>query len=92
MGTPVALAKDVRTFTCTCGARLFFENTRCLACDAALGFRPDELRLVTIPDAASPGTDQTLRRCAKYVENGVCNWLVTSSSPDALCVACRLIT
>jgi hypothetical protein len=90
IGTPVAFASAVRTFTCACGARLFFENTRCLACNAELGFRPDKLLLVPISDAASSATDQPFRRCANYVENGVCNWLVASDSADTLCVACRL--
>jgi len=80
----------VRTFTCRCGARLFFENTRCLACQSALGFRPDKLLLIPIPDGTSAASDQELRRCANYVDNGVCNWLVPSGSPGSLCDACRL--
>ena len=86
----------MRTFTCACGARLFFENTRCLACNSALGFRPDKLLMVGIrdPEAAATETivadDSGFRPCANYVDNGVCNWLVPARSPDALCIACRL--
>ncbi len=75
----------MRTFICACGARVFFENTECLACHSALGFRPDKLLLVAIPD---PGNE--LRPCSNYVENGVCNWLIASDSPHSLCLACRL--
>ncbi len=75
----------MRTFTCACGARIFFENTHCLACKAALGFRPDKLLLVALPDAANG-----FRPCANYVENGVCNWLVPIDAPHTLCLACRL--
>ncbi len=80
----------MRTFTCSCGARLFFENTRCLACNSALGFRPDKLLLVTIPDAASSHEGNAFRLCTNYAENGVCNWLVPGDSPHTLCAACRL--
>jgi len=96
MGTRVALPERVRTFTCACGARLFFENTRCLACNSALGFRPDKLLLVGIRDPATGAAettvadDESFRPCANYVDSGVCNWLVPAASPDALCIACRL--
>lgn len=90
LGTRVATPSAVRTFTCSCGARLFFENTRCLSCNSALGFRSDKLLLVPIPDATSSIAETAFRPCANYVENGVCNWLVPSDSPDTLCAACRL--
>jgi hypothetical protein len=61
-----------------------------LACQSALGFRPDKLLLIPIPDGTSAASDQELRRCANYVDNGVCNWLVPSGSPGSLCDACRL--
>jgi hypothetical protein len=28
----------MRTFRCACGARVFFDNSRCLACGRELGF------------------------------------------------------
>ena len=84
----------MRTFVCGCGARIFFENTRCLTCNSALGFRPDTLTLVAF-EATVPGTGEEpprggFRPCANYVENGVCNWLVPNDSPETLCAACRL--
>jgi hypothetical protein len=81
----------MRTFTCACTARLFFDNTRCLNCHRALGFRPDTLELVAIAEpGASPPDDAPFRRCENYVENGICNWLVPSDSPEPRCAACRL--
>jgi hypothetical protein len=84
---------EVRTFICGCGARIFFENTRCLTCNSALGFRPDKLVMVALeqePGAGGEPPRNGLRPCANYVENGVCNWLVPNDSPQTLCVACRL--
>lgn len=85
----------MRSFNCTCGARVFFENTRCLACNSGLGFSPDELDLIALPDSASGAPalgceSATFRPCANYLENGVCNWLIPNASPHTLCVACRL--
>jgi hypothetical protein len=90
LGTQVAKRGGVRTFTCACGARLFFENTRCLSCNSRLGFRPDTLLLVPVPDPASTTAGHAFRPCANYVENGVCNWLLPNDSPHRLCAACRL--
>lgn len=81
----------MRAFTCACSARLFFDNTRCLSCSRALGFRSDTLELMTIAEPGAPAaTDAPFRRCANYVENGICNWLVPHDSPEPLCAACRL--
>lgn len=82
----------MRTFNCACGARLFFDNTRCLTCQRALGFRPDSLEIIAIqePSLAAPSEPAPFRPCENYVENGVCNWLVPSDSDERLCAACRL--
>lgn len=81
----------MRTFTCVCGARLFFDNTRCLSCSRLLGFRSDTLELTTIAEpGATPADDGPFRRCANYLENGICNWLVPGDSAETLCAACRL--
>ena len=92
----------MKTFRCLCGNRIFFENTRCLQCGRELGFLPDPLVLVALeprePDrfATSHGD---YRKCANYVEQGVCNWMVpippptgTSSAavPSPFCQACQL--
>ncbi|HSO83525.1 MAG TPA: zinc-ribbon domain-containing protein [Thiocapsa sp.] len=42
----------MKTFVCrSCGQPVFFENTRCTRCGAALGFLPDQMRLSALVDA-----------------------------------------
>lgn len=65
---------------------MLFGDTRCSTCSVPLGFRPDTLTLIALPDA---GTGP-FRRCANYSETGVCNWLAPRESADSLCIACRL--
>jgi hypothetical protein len=83
----------MRTFRCTCGARIFFENTRCLACRRELGFLPDVLSLEAL-EARGSGSFSTprgdYRKCSNYVDEGVCNWMVPASASEALCQACQL--
>jgi hypothetical protein len=69
----------VRAFTCdNCQQLVFFENSVCLRCGAALGFDPTLRSLVLAGDA---------RRCANSAV-ATCNWLVSDSRP--LCRSCRL--
>ena len=83
----------MRTFECTCGARTFFDNTRCLTCQRELGFLSDQLLLTSLEPAAD-GTFNTpygnYRKCENYAEYGVCNWLVPAAETTQLCQACRL--
>ena len=70
----------MRAFICTsCSQLVFFHNTACLRCGAALGFDPALLDVVVV--------DGPSRRCANQQLAG-CNWLV--DRPGALCVSCRL--
>jgi hypothetical protein len=81
----------MRTFRCACGARTFFDNTRCLTCGRELGFLADALALEPLdPEdddlwATSRGE---FRKCANYVDQGVCNWMVESGSQNTFCRAC----
>jgi hypothetical protein len=44
-----------RSYKCRCGAQLFFRNTKCLNCDAQLGYLPDDGRLVALdPPGRAP--------------------------------------
>ncbi len=71
----------MRTFACqNCAQLVFFENTTCLHCGAALGFDWKERELLTLGEDA-------LLRCANVGVVG-CNWLVTGQ--DELCFSCRL--
>ena len=64
-----------------CGQLLFFDNSVCLGCGAALGFVPERLELVLI----GPGR----RRCLNATI-AACNWLVDDDDPEPLCLSCRL--
>lgn len=84
----------MRTFRCTCGARIFFDNTRCLTCERELGFLPEYGALSSL-EPASGGAYTTAHgeyvKCANNVEHGVCNWMVQpQGSAESFCQACRL--
>lgn len=81
----------MRLFACECGARVFFENSLCLACSRELGFMPDVLKMASFPAGAVIATQHgEYRKCANYAHEGVCNWLVPSASQSPLCQACEL--
>lgn len=88
----------MKTFRCSCGNTLHFENTRCLVCERTLGFAPERLQLIALEassdttwrDAAAKGTAPTHRQCRNYSKQQVCNWLVPITDPEPFCWACRL--
>ena len=96
----------MRAFVChQCHEQLvFFENTRCVHCQALLGFDPESRDVVALArqgdgtyrsvDVSGRGTatgDRRYRFCANEVL-AVCNWLVPADagSTPTLCVSCRL--
>jgi|RhiMethySRZTD1v2_1073278.scaffolds.fasta_scaffold134013_2 hypothetical protein len=85
----------MKTFRCACGARVFFENTRCLTCSRELGFFPRELAIVALEPAGQDvyrpaAREGSFKKCQNNVEHGVCNWMIDASDSYALCLACRL--
>jgi hypothetical protein len=89
----------MKVFHCQCGAPLFFDNSVCLTCGRELGFLPDALEMVALEraesDAGSGSADYltpygSYRKCQHYVNEGVCNWMLPSSSEAELCQACEL--
>jgi len=96
----------MRAFVChQCHEQLvFFENTRCVHCQARLGFDPVERDLVALETQGDGGYRalQVTRRGAatgpelyRFCANQVlasCNWLVPAdgSGAPALCASCRL--
>ena len=99
-------AWPMRAFVChQCHEQLlFFENTRCVHCQAQLGFDPATLDLLALAgqgdgtyrsvQVSGRGTatgDQRYRFCANQIL-AACNWLVPVGSPEGaiLCVSCRL--
>ncbi|HEX3133952.1 MAG TPA: putative zinc-binding peptidase [Planctomycetota bacterium] len=89
----------MKLFACqSCGAQLYFENVRCLACGHELGFIPEENILAAIEpnddgtwhSTAADFAGITWRKCARYANDGVCNWLVRSGDANELCRSCRM--
>jgi len=85
----------MRSFTCHCGNKLYFENSVCHACKRKLGFLPDENSM----SALEPEGDnryramlngRIYRTCKNYHEFEVCNWMVADDSPEQLCQSCEL--
>jgi hypothetical protein len=76
----------MKAFSCTCGHRLFFDNTECLSCKRQVGFSSDDLRIVAL-DRNDGGPPHV--RCGNY-GLGLCNWLTATGRPNDLCLACRL--
>ncbi len=87
----------MKTFRCTCGNTLYFENHLCLECGRALGFLPEHGVLSALEHdgdrwrALHPGTEGVLyHQCRNYAEEDVCNWMVPEDDANAYCLSCRL--
>jgi hypothetical protein len=70
----------MQTYRCTCGNRLFFENTKCLACSAEVGWCENCHRLTTLePDGENQvrcsyaDCRQSIRKCHNYAVDNICN-------------------
>ena len=88
----------MKTYTCTCGQLLFFENVSCVSCQREVGFLPDLICVSsldpkdgvytpTVPDAKG----RTYKKCTNF-STGICNWLIPSDSAETFCTSCRLDT
>ncbi len=92
----------MRLFTCeSCKGVLFFENTRCMACNQPIGYCAEAARLVPLPEGASGeepdvlvtlpgGKREKFLRCKNFTEHDTCNWLVRAADEQPYCSACRL--
>src|SRR4029079_2463256 len=91
----------MQTFTCTCGNRLFFENTRCVVCQKEVGWCEACSRITTLepttdaPDDVPP-TDfvcgyadcrRPLRKCHNYAVENVCNRCYSTEQSEAAVLA-----
>lgn len=79
----------MRLFECPkCNQPLYFENTRCLSCQAVVGYDAASNSMMAIEPNGPTGY------CANQ-QHEACNWLVEAKkeggdSEQALCCACRL--
>lgn len=80
----------MKLFKCTCGSRLYFENTKCLNCDSHTGFvwqAPYEMLASKGEQFVQPITSAVYLRC-KNAQYGICNWLTAKA--DTYCESCAL--
>ncbi|WP_126456835.1 zinc-binding metallopeptidase family protein [Sulfuriflexus mobilis] len=86
----------MRTFTCTCGNTLYFDNNLCLQCGKTLGFDPAQLTILPLlqgeGDDWQPDSGSALRfhKCGNYLAGHGCNWLIPAEEDEHFCLACRL--
>lgn len=85
----------MKTFSCTCGNTLHFENSQCMACGRMLGFISEKLQIT----ALEPDTDglwracldgHRYRQCANHSDYNICNWLVPEEDRHRYCSSCTL--
>lgn len=90
--------RSSKVWPCRCGQSLFFRNSQCLACSAALGYQPQQSRLVSLQPGPYVDTwwvdgdplAALVRRCANLHTPAACNWLLPADSGQTLCIACSL--
>jgi hypothetical protein len=83
----------MRVFHCQCGATVFFNNSLCLSCGDELGFLPNVQQMASLGNAGASEVETPFgryRKCANYLREGVCNWMVEEGTSHELCQACRL--
>lgn len=88
----------MRLFTCNrCEQLVYFENTSCTRCGAALGFNAETLNIESFEknaeDLLQPvngSAQQTYRYCANGLTYNACNWVVNTRDDNELCIACNL--
>ncbi|MET3455464.1 zinc-binding metallopeptidase family protein [Pseudomonas kilonensis] len=91
-------SRNSKVWSCRCGQSLFFRNSQCLACLAALGYQPEQSRLSSLQPGEQPDTwtldadphAGLFRRCANLDTPAACNWLLPDNGRDTLCIACSL--
>jgi hypothetical protein len=75
----------MQTYRCTCGNRLFFENTRCVVCQSEVGWCEHCHRLTALEllgdqlyRCSHADCQQTLRKCRNYAVENICNRLFSA--------------
>jgi len=96
------MVAGMKLFACdNCQQTLYFENDRCVSCGEALGYVPENAKLITLRhpvagaegvfDVASPGaTPRRYRQCRNTREHDACNWLVPHDGGAEYCASCAL--
>lgn len=90
-----------QSYRCQCGRPVYFRNSLCLGCKAALGYEPGAAQVRALQPGPAPDTwklhgekeDAPLwRRCKNFDSPAGCNWLVPAETEmeEILCLSCRL--
>ncbi len=91
----------MKTYTCTCGELLFFENVSCVHCKREVGFLPDLICIGSLQPADNglystevpEAKGRLYKKCQNYSKTGVCNWMIPAETEkECFCVSCRLDT
>lgn len=84
----------MRTFRCSCGHTVYFENTSCMQCHSLIGYDPLLQSMFTLSRLSETqwvaNNQQQYKLCQNYIDYHFCNWLVPSDSNDHYCLACGL--
>lgn len=87
------------SYRCQCGRPVFFRNSLCLGCKAALGYEPEMAEVRALQPGPEAGTwilhgqadaAARWRRCGNFDTPAGCNWLVSAAEETTLCRSCRL--
>ncbi|SEQ55409.1 hypothetical protein SAMN05421824_1962 [Hyunsoonleella jejuensis] len=79
----------MKIFNCpNCNVTVYFENSKCINCNYALGYNWYSDSFV-IPQSFNSQSNNQLKFCKNF-EHSVCNWLIPQSSQDLFCKACML--
>jgi hypothetical protein len=89
-----------RAFRCRCARPVFFGNTRCVACEAELGYDPASASVWPLQPTDTPDRWQRhgddggprYRRCVNFHSAIACSWLIDADEAARLpqCRSCRL--
>ena len=84
----------MKTFTCKCGERLFFENTKCLSCGSLLAYEFETDQLHTLEKSVNEvyplSGGRSVRLCQNYLDYDVCNACIDVQQETSWCIACQL--
>ncbi|WP_405241750.1 zinc-binding metallopeptidase family protein [Lentisalinibacter salinarum] len=84
----------MKKFHCICGNRLYFDNSRCLACGREAGFDPASLQLVAVESGEGDNEWHLAGGSQRYLfclnREWHCNWLLDAGDSSGYCASCRL--
>jgi hypothetical protein len=93
----------MRSFSCTCGNELFFDNSLCVCCKREVGWCPQCMAITDVTTSNDgaficPHCDSSLVKCSNYASYNVCNRFVlrkdgegtqSKTSAGIFCDCCR---